>query len=230
MPLGDLRGLGEQRIPGGLEVGGGAVDLHPDRRADADERGHLGGDRERVADGGPRLQARRHADHGDAVAAGVLADRAAGRRDDPPRADRLGGGVAAERLLGVARVAGAEDRAVGRRPGGDAVAADDVERLAQAGPERGGGKVAADRRAAHPADEQPGRLEAARSSPRRRARGRRGGSPAATAPHRADRRSRRRRSARRDRVAHAVSFGCTRAPGSSSASAEIVAPAPITEP
>ena len=131
MPLGELLRLGEERVGGGLEVRGGAVDLHPDRVAGADERGDLGGDRERVADRGARLQAGGHADHG-------TPSRRAASAIAPPvvatmrlRTDRLGGRVTGERLLGVARVAGAEDHAVGLGPGGDAVAADDLERLAQ---------------------------------------------------------------------------------------------------
>ncbi len=197
--LGDLGGLGEQRVRLGLEMRGRAVDLGPDPGADAGERRHLGGDRERVADGGARLQARRHPDHRDPVATGVLADRPAGRRDDALGADGLGGRVAAEGLLGLARVAGAEDRAVGRRPG---------RAPRTRGPRRAACRAASRaprRRGRRRSPSRPSRRSRGRSSrtarcPRTtRARGRPSGSREATGPRRAGRPNQRRRSARPDR-------------------------------
>ncbi len=140
-------------------MGRRGVDLGPDGGTGADERGDLGREREGVADRGAGLEPGGHADHRDAVGAGELGDLAAGRGDDPLRADGLGGRVAGDGLLRVARVAGAEDGAIGARPGRDAVRADDVERLAEPRAERGGGKIAPDRRAAHPADDEPGGLD-----------------------------------------------------------------------
>ena len=85
-------------------MGGGDVDLGVQRLGDAAQRRHLERDHESVTDR-PRLVATRERDHRHAVAACGLRELAAGRRDDPPRADRARGLVDRERLLRVARVA-----------------------------------------------------------------------------------------------------------------------------
>src|SRR5204862_740830 len=63
--------------------------------------------------------------------------------------------VAVQRLLRLARVARAQDQRVRAGPGGQLVAAHDRDRRAGAAAYRGGLQVAADRRAAHSADDQP---------------------------------------------------------------------------
>ena len=97
------------RLEGSAEVGGSGVDLGVDSRPGEGERRELGRDAEHVADRGPRLEPRRQTDHGDAVGAGQLGELAAGRGHQPLGSERLRRGVAAEGLLGVARIARAED-------------------------------------------------------------------------------------------------------------------------
>ena len=134
----------------------GEVDLRADRRAGADERGDLGHGHEHVAHRGARLERGRERDHGDLRLAGSGAECSARRRHDPPRANGGGGLEAGERLLGVARVAGAEDDSVGRRPRGQLVVADRRQRQVQPVAQGGPREVAADARAAHPANDEAG--------------------------------------------------------------------------
>ena len=88
-------------------------------------------------------------------------------RSAPSRRPREAG----ERLLGVARVARADDAPAPRDPARQLVAADGEERALEALAEGGGGELAADRRAAHPAEQHPGGLglAEARRSTRQRA-------------------------------------------------------------
>ena len=134
---------------------GTGVDLGPHALGDADEGGDLARDREAVADRVARLQAAGQPDHRHPRLARGVGERAAGGRGVAARADGLGGGEAGERLLGVARVARAEDRAVGRGPGGQLVVAEDQHRHRHGVAHRGAREHPADRGAAHAADDQP---------------------------------------------------------------------------
>ena len=78
-------------------------------------------------------------------------------------AERLGRGVAGERLLGVAGVARAEHGRPGRRPGGQLVAAGDQHRLGEPVGEGGDRKVPAHSGAADAAGERRRRLHRAGS-------------------------------------------------------------------
>ena len=133
-----------------------SVDLRADWRAGADERGDLGRGHEHVAHRGARLQCGRERDHGDLRLAGGGTECAARRRHDPPGANGGGGLEAGEGFLGVARVAGTEDDSVRRRPWGQLVIADRRQRQVQTVAEGGPREVAADARAAHPANHEAG--------------------------------------------------------------------------
>ena len=190
--------------------------------------GDLGGDDQHVGDRGARLEDPRQADHRHVGLARPVDQRAADAGDDALRAERLGRLEAGERLLGLARVAGAEDRPLRRRPARQRVAAHGQHRPGQPVAERRRGEVAADRRAAHPADEEPGRRAPPRGAPIRPARARR----------EAGRECRgRRRSSLGRQLSHSRRPSCRqpRAPGSTTAPAARIepltrAPSPIVQP
>jgi hypothetical protein len=112
-----------------LEEGRGRVDLGADAGGDPGEGGCLGGGGKHVSNGHPRLEDPRQADDGNSRLSGLLDELATGADDQPLRPERLGGLEAGEGLLGVAGVAGAEDRPLGRRPARQLVAADRDQRL-----------------------------------------------------------------------------------------------------
>ena len=82
---------------------------------------------ERVAQRGAGLEAARNGDRREAVGSGALGDLAAGRDHDDARAARLGLGVAAQRLLGPARVAGRDHERALVHEARQRVVADDRE-------------------------------------------------------------------------------------------------------
>ena len=145
---------------------GGDVDLRAHPRTGAAQARDLERRDRHVRDGGARLKAARDRDDRHAVGARQLGDLAAARDDDAARAERARGLVAGERLLGVARVRGAEDRRVGRRPRRQPVLAGGQDRARRVVAEHRARQHATDARAAHPGDDQPaGRV------PRRQLRG-----------------------------------------------------------
>src|SRR5436190_1554420 len=148
------------------QEGGGGVDLGVDPRSETGERRHLGGTDQHVGNRRARgRQDARQPDHRHAGLAGAVDEWAAGAGDDAAGAERRGGVEAGQRLLGVARVAGAENGPLRRRPARQRVAAHGEQRTAEEVAEGGGGQVPSDRRAAHPADHQArggGRLEPGR--------------------------------------------------------------------
>ena len=150
-----------------LEMVGGDVDLRadrgpaPQRPRDLERRdGH-------VRDRGARLEAARDRDDRHPVGARELGEAAAARDGDARRAERPGGLVAGERLLGVARVGGAQDRRVGRRPGRQAVACARRGSAARRG--RRGSRAPARRRSPEPP--MPATIRPARRVPRLQLRG-----------------------------------------------------------
>ena len=153
---------------------GRAVDLGADARSRPHQRSHFRRDGEHVADRRAGLEAGRQPDHRDAVAPGRIGELPTGGGDDSPGAQRLGRLVAGDRLLGVAGVAGAEHGPVGQHGRGQLVAALGGQRPAEAAAEGDRGQVAADRRAAHAADDQAAggveRLEPRRLDPPQRVR------------------------------------------------------------
>src|SRR5215204_2409380 len=124
------------------------------RRRPAQRRTLQGPDRH-VHHRGPRLHARRRADHGHSLLACEARERPAGGEHHPLGARGAGGLEAGERLLGLARVAGAQNERLGRDPRLEGIAADHRDRARGAVTEPGQRQVAADRRAAHAAHNQP---------------------------------------------------------------------------
>ena len=158
-----------------LGMGGRDVDLRAHARPGAAQRRHFERGDHHVGDGGAGLVAARHGDDRHAVLPGQLGQPPAGRGDDPGRAERAGGLVAGEGLLGVARVAAAQHGRVGRGPGRQLVAARQADRPRHAVAQRRAGERPADSRAAHarPRSGRPGHRRAgsarSRSSTARRA-------------------------------------------------------------
>ena len=154
--LGVLRPVGAPLDDEVLEVVGGDVELGAHPRPGAAQARDLECGDGHVRDRGARLKAAGDRDHGDAVRARELGQAAAARHDDPPRAEGSRGLVAGERLLGVARVRGAQDGRVGRRPRRQAVGAGREDRARRVVAEHRARQQAADARAAHPRDDQAG--------------------------------------------------------------------------
>ena len=153
----DARAL-DQRIAAGAQMGNGAVDLGADGGRGAGERRDLGSGDEHVADSRSRLERRGDGDDRHVRLPRRVAQGPARRRNDALRAHGSGGLECGERLLGVPRVARAEDHPLGGGPGLEAVVANGGEGQGRPAAERATREVAADRRAAHPADDQAVRL------------------------------------------------------------------------
>src|SRR5215203_201829 len=143
-----------------------AVDLGSDSGGGPGQRGDLGRDGEQVPNRGSRLQPGRQADDRYSVGPRALGELAPGGRHDSPGAKGLGRLVTGDRLLGVARVAGAQHGTVGQHREGKLIAALGREGARQPAAERDSSEVAADRRTSHPAHHEPAwRVE--RLDPRR---------------------------------------------------------------
>src|SRR5258707_1231406 len=155
-PRGDIGCEGLEALGLLLEKGGGSIDLGLDAGSGAGQSSRLGRGGEHVGDRGARLEYPRQADHRHPCLTRFVDQRAAGADDYAVRAERLGGGEAGQRLLGPARIARAQYRPLRGRPAGQLVAPDGDQRAGQPVADRGGGEVAADRRAAHPADHHAG--------------------------------------------------------------------------
>ena len=137
-----------------LGMSGGDVDLEVDPGPRAAQAGDLERDDDRIGDRGPRLESTRQWNHRDAVRPRRRRELAAGRGDDPPCAECAGGLVGGERLLGIARVARAQNRCVRSRPRRQPVVARQHDRSRGAIAEGGARKLTSDRRSAHPGDHQ----------------------------------------------------------------------------
>ena len=108
----DARAL-DQRVAAGAQMRDGTVDLGANGRRGAGERGDLGGGDEHVADRCSGLQRSGYRDDRHVRLARRLAQGAAGRRHNALRANGRGGLERGESLLGVARIARAEDHPLG---------------------------------------------------------------------------------------------------------------------
>ena len=158
--LGVLGPAGAPALDQLLHLGRGDVDLAAQLRPHAAQRGDLERGDGHVGHGRPRLEAAGQRDDRHLVGAGRLGQLAAGGDHEAPRAQRAGGLVAGQGLLGVARVRGEQDRDLGRRPRRQAVAAGDDDPARGLVAQRRAGQRAADRRPAHAGDDEaPGGVD-----------------------------------------------------------------------
>jgi hypothetical protein len=97
------------RLAALLEMRCCGLDLRVDPGGGQREHGDLRGGAEHVGDGGARPQAGRQTDHRHPVPPGRLRQLATRGRDQPLRSQRFRRRVSGQRLLGVPRVAGAEN-------------------------------------------------------------------------------------------------------------------------